>query len=165
MFKDPKVVSSLDRNQITNRKAVGFASSLLKSAGADLLDFNLSTNTLRRNRDSGREILAKQAIEQFKVNQPEHLVLHWDSKLIDDAHGTKKERLAILVSGSPSYIEGKLLGVPSLEDENGNATSTGLRQFQGASEYVKLLSSLPLFNRNRSKLGNLHSLRSNLPPS
>ena len=140
---------------------MGFASSLLKSAGADLLDFN----TLRRNRDSGRETLAKQAIEQFKVNQPEHLVLHWDSKLIDDAHGTKKERLAILVSGSPSYIEGKLLGVPSLEDENGNATSTGLSQFQGASEYVKLLSSLPLFNPNRSKLGNLHSLRSNLPPS
>ena len=144
---------------------MGFASSLLKSAGADLLDFNLSTNTLRRNRDSGREFLAKQAIEQFKVNQPEHLVLHWDSKLIDDAHGTKKERLAILVSGSPSYIGGKLLGVQSLEDENGNATSTGLRQFQGASEYVKLLSSLPLFNRNRSKLGNLNSLRSNLPPS
>ena len=63
---------------------------------------------------------------------------HWDSKLVDDAHGTKLERLAVLVPGAPNYIEGKLLGVPSLVDDEGNATSTGLAQFEGTSELIKL---------------------------
>ena len=42
------------------------------------------------------------------------------------------------MSGAPHYIEGKLLGVPSLEDEDGNATSTGYAQFKGASDLVKI---------------------------
>ena len=33
---------------------------------------------------------------------------------MDDAHGTKLERLAVLASGAPAYIEGKLLDVPSM---------------------------------------------------
>ena len=79
-----------------------------------------------------------QAMKDFQDNKPDHAALHWDSKLVDDAHGTKLESLAVLVSGAPSYIEGKLLGVPSLVDEDGNATSTGEAQFEGAKELVKI---------------------------
>ena len=128
----------LDRTQISSRKAVWFAASLLKTADADLAEFNLSHRTVHRQRDNSRVVLAQEALDLFKENKPDHLAVHWDSKLIDDSHGTKKERLAILVSGAPHYIEGKLLGVPSLEDEDGNATSTGYAQFKGASDLVKI---------------------------
>ena len=43
-----------------------------------------------------------------------------------------------MVSGAPNYTEGKLLGVPSLVDGEGNATSTGLAQFEGASQLVEI---------------------------
>ena len=138
LFKSPAVAAMLDRTQISSRKAVGFAASLLKTAGADLTEFNLSHSTLQRQRDISREVLAMEALDDLKNTKPEHLVIHWDSKLIDDAHGTKHERLSILASGAPNYVEGKLLGVPSLRDEDGNPTSSGYAQFKGASDFVRI---------------------------
>ena len=116
MFGSPELTSILDRTQISSRKAVGLAASILKTAGADLRDFNISRRKVHTERDECRKVLATEAIKLFIASKPEHAAVHWDSKLIDDALGTKKERLAILVSGAPNYIEGKLLGVPSLED-------------------------------------------------
>ena len=84
-------------------------------------DMELHCNLTRRE-----EFLVQQALDEFQDLKPEYSVLHWDSKLIDDVHCTKHERLAILASGAPHYMEGKLLGVPSLVDEDGKATSTGL---------------------------------------
>ena len=46
--------------------------------------------------------------------------------------------MAVPVSGEPSYVEGKLLGVPDLVDGDGHATSTGLAQFEGARDLVEL---------------------------
>ena len=78
-----------------------------------------------------------EAMKDFQHNKTDHDVEHWDSKLVDDAHDTKLERLSVLVSGAPIYIEGKLLSVPSLVDEYGNATSTGRAQFEGAKDLIK----------------------------
>ena len=138
LFNSPALTSILDRTQISSRKAVGLAASILKTAGADLREFDISHRTLHSQRDQHRSVLAAEAIAIFKANKPEHLAVHWDSKLVDDAYGTKRERLAVLVSGAPSYVEGKLLGVPSLEDDDGNATSTGFAQFKGACDLIKL---------------------------
>ena len=138
LFKSCDVVSMLDRTKVSNRQAVGIASVLLKAGGADLTDFSISHVQLHRQRNKVRGILAEEALLDFKDNQPDDGILHWDSKLVDDAHGTKLERLAVLASGAPAYIEGKLLGVPSLVDDEGQATSTGEAQFEAAKELVKL---------------------------
>ena len=99
LFKTPEVVSMMDRTQITSRKAVGLASAILKSAGADLSDFSLSYRQVQRQRDQARLELAKTAFDEFQAYKPENAVIHWDSKLIDDVHGSKSEKLAVLVSG------------------------------------------------------------------
>ena len=44
--------------------------------------------------------------------------------------------MVVLVSGVPHYNEGKPLGIPPIENENGNPTSTHFAQFQ----YVKELT-------------------------
>ena len=44
--------------------------------------------------------------------------------------------LAELVNGAPHYNEGKLLGIPLMEDENGIPTSTGSAQFQYVKELI-----------------------------
>ena len=138
LFKSPDIVSMLDRTQVSSRKAVGITAAILKAGGADLTQFSISHRQVHRQRDKSRSVLAVEAMKEFHDNKPDHASLHWDSKLVDDSHGTKHERLAVLVSGAPSYIEGKLLGVPSLVDEDGNATSTGEAQFEGAKDLVKI---------------------------
>ena len=138
LFASPEIVSMIDRTQLSSRKAVGVAAAILKSAGADLTDFSISKSQVHRQRDKCRSVLAVEALEEFKANKPEHTALHWDSNLVDDSHGTRSERLAVPVSGEPSYVEGKLLGVPDLVDGDGHATSTGLAQFEGARDLVEL---------------------------
>ena len=77
-------------------------------------------------------------MDEFKDNKPSHLNLHWDGKQISNYLGEKEEYEAILVSGTPGYIEGKLLSVSKMKDEQGNNTSSGLAQFGVVKEQVLL---------------------------
>ena len=67
----------------------------------------------------------EQEREEFSHKMPRYAAAHWDGKLIQDVTGTLQEHEAILVSGSPHYLEGKLLSVTKLVDEDGQPTSTG----------------------------------------
>jgi len=67
--------------------------------------------------------IAEGVIDKVRQNPPQFGALHWDGKLIRDTLGNSGEHLAILVSGSPEYTEGKLLGVPSLVDSTGKSQS------------------------------------------
>ena len=60
-----------------------------------------------------------QVMEEFQRNMPERSALHWDGKLIKDATGFLQENEAILVSGAPHYLEGKILCVSKLFDKDG----------------------------------------------
>ena len=51
------------------------------------------------------------AAAEFKRNMPRWLAVHWDSKLMSDISNELREILAILVSGAPDYVEGKLIGM------------------------------------------------------
>ena len=66
LFNYNEVVSMLDRTQTSSRKAVGVASMLLKSAGANLSDFTLSHRQVHRQRDKCRSVLAQQTQVSFK---------------------------------------------------------------------------------------------------
>ena len=59
-------------------------------------------------------------MEEFKGNKSENTVIHWDSKLVDDAHGTKLERLALLVSGTVKGRKGVVFDT--------TASNSGVRQ-------------------------------------
>ena len=104
----------------------------------DLEAFVTSTSTIKRKRDENRGILMNMVMEEFSLNKPEHINLHWDSKLIESISGELKEYEAILASGAPEYIEGKLLSVTQLTDDEGKATSTGKAQFEAVREQVRL---------------------------
>ena len=82
-------------------------------------------------------ITAEGIFEEFLLNKPADAVLHFDGKLVDNFFGSKDEKLAILVSGRPDYIEGKLLSVPSLCDEDGDPTSTGIAQADACWEQIQ----------------------------
>ena len=94
LFQNPELVGMLDKTQTGSRKAIGMAALLLKSTGADLSDFSISRAQVHRQRDKCRPVLAQLALDEFNGNKSEHSLAHWDSKLVDDAHGTKLKRLA-----------------------------------------------------------------------
>ena len=84
----------------------------------DLGKFVVSRSSLERQRNFNREISATLAMDHFKKTQAKHAQLHWDGKLIQDAMGKKWEAESILLSGSPDWIEGKLLVVARMKMES-----------------------------------------------
>ena len=68
-------------------------------------------------------------MEEFAKNKPAYATVHFDGKLIQDLTGTLKENLAILVSGASHNLEGKILCVSNLMDDDDNSTSFGRRGY------------------------------------
>ena len=142
IMNSPEVCAMLDRTGTTSRKAIGVVSSILKSGkidgkDADLSSFSLSRAGLERKRVHNRTVLMEQAIEEFKLNKPKLAALHWDGAMFKDITGILQEHESILVSGAPHYMEGKILSVTKLVDENGKPTSTGEAQASAVLVQIK----------------------------
>ena len=143
ILKSPEVTGMMDRLKMTNNSAVGIFSAMIRASTinglqADLNEFSCSTSTMRRDRNNNRSFLFQLSMDEFKENKPQYLNLHWDGKQVSNMLGEKDEYEAILVSGAPEYIEGKLLSVSKMKDDEGNNTSTGLAQFEVVREQVLL---------------------------
>ena len=100
-------------------------------------DFSLSVSELNRNRDRNHNTTAENIFKEFKETKPKFACLHWDSKMVDNVMGGRDDRLAVLVTGYPHHLEGKLLGIVSMKDESGKPTSTGLAQFQNCQTLLE----------------------------
>ena len=133
ILNSPDVCAMLDRTGTTSRKAAGVVSSILKCGKidgktVDLSEFTLSRPTLERKRAHNRSVNMEMVMDEFQRNMPKRSNLHWDGKLMKDAAGILQEMEAILVSGAPHYLEGKILCVSKLVNEDGEPTSTGEAQ-------------------------------------
>ena len=139
ILRDPDVVSMLDRTKCSSRMATGIVSAILKASGADLNNFNISKDTTRRQRNTQRIEVGERVKSDFNDKKPMFACLHWDSKLTENILGTKDDRIAVLLSGGPNFVEGKLLGIPKMVDEEDNPTSTGEAQYKAcAREDLKI---------------------------
>ena len=140
-FDNPFMAATLDRLKITSNQAVGFFGALVKGGTmggevGDLGKFVVSRSSLERQRNVNREISATLAMEHFKKTKPKHSQLHWDGKLMHDSLGKEWEAESILLSGSPDWIEGKLLDVANLQNEEGRPSSSGEVQFEATKNTV-----------------------------
>ena len=61
--------------------------------------FVLSRVSIDRRRQNDRQVISLQAKLEFLENLPEHLVCHWDEKMIEDLLGILNEAEAIVASG------------------------------------------------------------------
>ena len=76
-------------------------------------------------------------MEQVKQKKPKLAALHWDGAMFMDITGILQEHESILVSGAPHYMEGKILSVTKLVDEDGSPTSTGEAQASAVLVQIK----------------------------
>lgn len=114
-----EITSAADRLKLSDNQATMLVSAVIKASGGNLDDFDISRSTTHRSRMCNRQQVAENAMAEVTQNPPLFCALHWDGKLLSDVLGDSYERLAVLLSGAPQYIEGKLLGVPSLVDSKG----------------------------------------------
>ena len=109
------LTQTLDRTRTSSRAAMQVLSSAFKNMTQDgqpldLDEVILSTDSIERKIKKFRNEICKQAVAGFSDNVPRLLALHWDSKLMKDISNVNQEIEAILVSGSPYCVEGKIIG-------------------------------------------------------
>jgi len=105
-----EVAASLDRVNLSDRKALFVVGTVAHALGHPLADVSVSRSTIRQTRMENREVVTSRD-ESF--SPPDPLLLHWDAKLLPDIAGGKHkvDRVAVLVSGGG--VE-KLLAVPAI---------------------------------------------------
>lgn len=116
-----EINAAADRLKLSDSQLTMIISAIVQAGHGDLDSFDLSLSTTRRSRIASRQKIANDIIDGVRKNPPRFGALHWDGKLITELLGKSHERLAVLISGAPEYIEGKLLGVPSLQDSKGKS--------------------------------------------
>ena len=115
----PGICQMLDRTKQSTRAAVGNIATIIKAAGGDLDEFDLSATTVWNTRNAKR----KEELEKFYSNfqPPKHSVVGWDGKVVKEVMGSvgSVEYLAVVLSGAPNMVEGKMLEVEEISDGTG----------------------------------------------
>ena len=123
ILEAPGICQMLDRTKLSTRAAMGNIATFIKAGGGDLEDFSLSKSTVWTTRIAKRV----EEYEKFYSNfqPPKHGVVGWDGKVVKHVLGTdrKVEYLAIVLSGSPHMVEGKMLEVEEISDGTGKTQS------------------------------------------
>lgn len=121
------MAATLDRVNLSDRKATFVVSFVIQSLGMDISQVNVSRSTIRRTRMSSRISDFKTIKDNFIKQKP--MIVHWDGKLMTDLVGHKKvDRLPVIVTGADNE---QLLGVPKLN------SSTGEEQANAVVELLK----------------------------
>lgn len=116
-FKSQKISGMADRLNLTLGQRTAFMGAILSEGGVSSKDVVLSVKSSMNASKTVRENVAQTIKRDF--HPPKHLTLHWDGKLVPDINNENKERLGVLVSGTPGFEEGKLLGVPIITNATG----------------------------------------------
>ena len=113
IMESEDICATADRYKISDVGLTAIVAAVLRTGGADVSEFILSKSSTRRSRLINRHKISNIHMQEFMKNPPPDLLVHWDSKLIKDVLGSKDgekiESLAVLVSGTPHFEEGKIL--------------------------------------------------------
>ena len=88
-----------DRCRLSVRQQLLVQSSIINSSGGNVGECSMSLSTVWRQRTNTRMQIAEKIKRDWLEIKPEHVVIHWDSKLIGFVTGRTEERIAVLVSG------------------------------------------------------------------
>ncbi|KAK3918007.1 Magnesium-chelatase subunit ChlH, chloroplastic [Frankliniella fusca] len=147
----PSLLASLDRNALTDRKALRTVSETAAALGHDITKVNLSRTTIRRYRESSRANARGRLADDFSSDGP--CVLHWDGKRLQE-DGVWVERLVVVAVDLKSGTE-QLLGILKLADGTGKSQAEAVlslaREWDLAHRVVGLFFDTTASNTSPSK--------------
>jgi hypothetical protein len=102
MVSSPKVLSVMDRINISDNQGVMLIGAVADAIGLDVAEGTISRSTVKRYRESNRAVQAARIKTSCWKDTP--LVIHWDGKKLPDATNsldprTKIERHGVTVTG------------------------------------------------------------------
>lgn len=124
-FLTAKLVSVLDRCQLSIRDSVYILQATVEAIGLNFEDFPINKSSIQRVRTQMRKKRAASIKTDFGNDVPEVVTVHWDGKLLPGltVRSCKEERLPIVITfGSKE----QLLSVPKLENSSGKEQSAAV---------------------------------------
>ncbi len=118
------------RRRMSHRDTTGIMGHVIKLGGASLKPFVISKSSSDRHRKKEVESLAMKIKKDFIADIPEHVILHWDSKVIQYVDHHTDDRLAVVVSSPSDGTKPMFIASPLIPD------STGLSQKQALVNVV-----------------------------
>ena len=106
-----------DRLGLSVRQKAMFAAAVVKSVGVDIKDTNISFATAAKKAKKVRIETEKEVLHSFVP--PDHVVVHWDGKVLKLKAGAKAEHICVYISGADASKVTKLLGVPEVDSGSG----------------------------------------------
>ena len=101
------------------RAVVGNIATIIKAGGVDQDEFDISATTVWNTRNTK----IKEELDKFYSNcqPPKQSVVGWDGKVVKEVMGStgSEEYLAVVLSGAPNMVEGKMLEVEEISDGTG----------------------------------------------
>ena len=161
VMQSPDVTSLSDRLGISNAAMSALTIAVAKTGGSNSSQLSVSKETCRRARRANREKLAEKSYEYFKRTHSQHGALHWGGKIMNTSGAGSTETLAVLFSDTDRYREGKLLGVPKLNDSTGKSQaehSAMLLDNWGLRSFVRAL----VFDTTASNTGRIRGAAARL---
>ena len=116
LAKDPAVLQSLDRADISSRKAFNILAPAAAALGVNIKNTPISHRTIDRNRKKVRAEVAAEILAAFKP--PKNGIVYYDGKNMADLSGDWGDRLAIVLSGGPGQNP-KLLSAKKIDSGKG----------------------------------------------
>ena len=110
-------------NRVSIRQELKMVATILKLGHAKISDTKISISTIHRQRTKTIKIKAKQLKDNFVC--PDHVVIHWDGKIIQVMSGLTEDRVAVVLS-STSGISGQFLASPAIPKGTGRAQATAV---------------------------------------
>lgn len=140
------ICNTADQLGLPDNQVTALVSAILKAGGADLDKLVISRSTTRHNRMLSRYNISKSYMVEFSENPPQLAALHWNGKMLRDIlvsePGTTSETLAVLVSGPPTYPDGKIPVVAVIDSSTGTGQAEASMDLLDTWELTGALTAL-----------------------
>ena len=140
-----------DRLGLSVRQKAMFAASVVKAVGVYVQDTNISFSTAKKKDKKSRFETEKRVLNEFVP--PDHLVLHWDGKMLKLKAGAKAEFICVYISGANTDRVTKLLGVPEVGSGSGKDQKEVVVQMLKKWKIFEQIAGL-VFDTTSSNTGN-----------
>ena len=139
-----------DRLGFSAREKAMFAASVVKSVGVAVEDTNISFSTASRKARQKRFETEEKIKKDFV--KPDHVVLHWDDKILKLRAGIKYDFICVYISGAHAEKVTKLLGVPETSSGSGKEQKEVVAEMMKKWEIFEEVTGL-VFDTTSSNTG------------
>lgn len=123
-FINERIVSALDKCKVSDRYGMHLLIAIAEALGHDVNGLIINRTSLRRARQSHRELIAAKVKNDYKLHPTEPCVVHFDGKILPEIHGKKSvDRLPVSVSNKNGV---QLLGIPRIPNGTGQEQSAAV---------------------------------------